>query len=120
MLIKGHAAIVTGGGSGLGAATARALAGAGARVALLDINDEAADAVAAEIGGLGGLCNVAHAASAEAAGGKARAAHGAARILINRARIGPAPRLVGRHGPMALDAFRPVIAINLVGSFNLL
>jgi NAD(P)-dependent dehydrogenase (short-subunit alcohol dehydrogenase family) len=120
MLIKGHAAIVTGGGSGLGAATARALAGAGARVALLDINDEAADAVAAEIGGLGVLCNVADAASAEAAVGKARAAHGAARILINCAGIGPAARIVGRDGPMALDAFRQVIEINLIGSFNLM
>jgi NAD(P)-dependent dehydrogenase (short-subunit alcohol dehydrogenase family) len=120
MLIKGHAAIVTGGGSGLGAATARALAGAGARVALLDINDEAADAVAAEIAGLGVLCNVADAASAEAAVGKARAAHGAARILINCAGIGPAARIVGRDGPMALDAFRQVIEINLIGSFNLM
>jgi NAD(P)-dependent dehydrogenase (short-subunit alcohol dehydrogenase family) len=120
MLIKGHAAIVTGGGSGLGAATARALAGVGARVALLDINDEAADAVAAEIGGLGVLCNVADAASAEAAVGKARAAHGAARILINCAGIGPAARIVGRDGPMALDAFRQVIEINLIGSFNLM
>jgi len=120
MLIKGHAAIVTGGGSGLGAATARALAGAGAKVALLDINDKAADAVAAEIGGLAVRCNVADAASAEAAVGKARAAHGAARILINCAGIGPAARIVGRDGPMALDAFRQVIEINLIGSFNLM
>jgi NAD(P)-dependent dehydrogenase (short-subunit alcohol dehydrogenase family) len=120
MLIKGHAAIVTGGGSGLGAATARALAGAGAKVALLDINDKAAEAVAAEIGGLAVRCNVADAASAEAAVGKARAAHGAARILINCAGIGPAARIVGRDGPMALDAFRQVIEINLIGSFNLM
>ncbi len=120
MQVKGHAAIVTGGGSGLGAATARALAGAGAKVALLDINDKAADAVAAEIGGLAVRCNVADAASAEAAVGKARAAHGAARILINCAGIGPAARIVGRDGPMALDAFRQVIEINLIGSFNLM
>jgi NAD(P)-dependent dehydrogenase (short-subunit alcohol dehydrogenase family) len=120
MLIKGHAAIVTGGGSGLGAATARALAGAGAKIALLDINDKAAEAVAAEIGGLAVRCNVADAASAEAAVGKARAAHGAARILINCAGIGPAARIVGRDGPMALDAFRQVIEINLLGSFNLM
>ncbi len=120
MLIKGHAAIVTGGGSGLGAATARALAGVGAKVALLDINDKAAETVAAEIGGLAVRCNVADAASAEAAVGKARAAHGAARILINCAGIGPAARIVGRDGPMALDAFRQVIEINLIGSFNLM
>jgi len=120
MLIKGHAAIVTGGGSGLGAATARALAGAGAKVALLDINEKAADTVAAEIGGLAIRCDVADAASAETAVGKARAAHGAARILINCAGIGPAARIVGRDGPMALDAFRQVIEINLIGSFNLM
>ncbi len=120
MLIKGHAAIVTGGGSGLGAATARALAGAGAKVALLDINDKAAGAVAAEIGALAIRCDVADAGSAEAAVGKARAAHGAARVLINCAGIGPAARIVGRDGPMALDAFRQVIEINLIGSFNLM
>ena len=120
MLIKDHAAIVTGGGSGLGAATARALAGAGAKVALLDINEKAADTVAAEIGGLAVRCNVADAGSAEAAVGKARSAHGAARILINCAGIGPAARIVGRDGPMALDAFRQVIEINLIGSFNLM
>jgi NAD(P)-dependent dehydrogenase (short-subunit alcohol dehydrogenase family) len=120
MLIKGHAAIVTGGGSGLGAATARALAAAGAKIALLDVNDKAAGAVAAEIGGLAVHCNVADAASAETAIGKARAAHGVARILVNCAGIGPAARIVGRDGPMALDAFRQVIEINLIGSFNLM
>ena len=120
MQIKNHAAIVTGGGSGLGAATARALAEAGAKVALLDINEQAAGAVAAEIGGLAVACNVADAASAERAVGAARAAHGAARILINCAGIGPAARIVGRDGPMALDAFRQVIEINLVGTFNLM
>ncbi len=119
MQIKDHAAIVTGGGSGLGAATARALAGAGARVAVFDINEKAAAAVAGEIGGIAVACNVADAASAEAAIGKARAAHGAARILINCAGIGPAARIVGRDGPMALDAFRQVIEVNLIGSFNL-
>ncbi len=120
MQVKGHAAIVTGGGSGLGAATARALAGAGAKVAVLDINEAAAKAVAAEIGGLAIACNVADAASAEQAVAAARAAHGAARILINCAGIGPAARIVGRDGPMPLDAFRQVIEINLIGSFNLM
>ncbi len=120
MEIKGHAAIVTGSGSGLGAATARALAGAGAKVALFDINEKAAAALAAEIGGIALACNVADAASGETAVGKARAAHGAARILINCAGIGPAARIVGREGPMALDAFRQVIEVNLIGSFNLM
>jgi NAD(P)-dependent dehydrogenase (short-subunit alcohol dehydrogenase family) len=120
MQVKGHAAIVTGGGSGLGAATARALAAAGAKVAVLDINEAAAKAVAAEIGGTAVLCNVADAASAETAVAMARAAHGASRILINCAGIGPASRIVGRDGPMPLDAFRQVIEINLIGSFNLM
>jgi NAD(P)-dependent dehydrogenase (short-subunit alcohol dehydrogenase family) len=120
MQIQNHAALVTGGGSGLGAATARALAAAGAKVALLDINEKAAAAIAAEIGGLAVACNVADAASAEKAVATARAAHGAARILINCAGIGPAARIVGREGPMALDAFRQVIEINLIGSFNLM
>jgi NAD(P)-dependent dehydrogenase (short-subunit alcohol dehydrogenase family) len=120
MRIETHAAIVTGGGSGLGAATAQALAEAGAKVALLDINETAAASVAAEIGGHAIACDVADAASAERAVGMARAAHGAARILINCAGIGPAARIVGRDGPMALDAFRRVIEINLIGSFNLM
>jgi NAD(P)-dependent dehydrogenase (short-subunit alcohol dehydrogenase family) len=120
MQIKGHAAIVTGGGSGLGAATARALAAAGAKVAVLDINEAAAKSVAAEIGGTAVPCNVADSASAEQAVAAARAAHGAARILINCAGIGPASRIVGRDGPMPLDAFRQVIEINLIGSFNLM
>jgi NAD(P)-dependent dehydrogenase (short-subunit alcohol dehydrogenase family) len=120
MQVKGHAAIVTGGGSGLGAATARALAGAGAKVAVLDINEAAAKAVAAEIGGTAVVCNVADAASAEKAVATARIAHGASRILINCAGIGPAARIVGRDGPMPLDAFRQVIEINLIGSFNLM
>jgi NAD(P)-dependent dehydrogenase (short-subunit alcohol dehydrogenase family) len=120
MQVKGHAAIVTGGGSGLGAATARALAGACAKVAVLDINEAAAKAVAAEIGGTAVACNVADAASAETAVATARAAHGASRILINCAGIGPAARIVGRDGPMPLDAFRQVIEINLIGSFNLM
>ena len=120
MQVKGHAAIVTGGGSGLGAATARALAGAGAKVAVFDINEAAAKAVAAEIGGTAVVCNVADAASAEKAVATARTAHGASRILINCAGIGPAARIVGRDGPMPLDAFRQVIEINLIGSFNLM
>lgn len=120
MQVKGHAAIVTGGASGLGAATARALAKAGAKVAVFDVNEAAGRAVAAEIGGLAVVCDVADAASAEAAVAKARQAHGAARIAINCAGIGPAARIVGKEGPMPLDQFRRVIEINLIGSFNIL
>lgn len=120
MDVKGHGAIITGGGSGLGAETARYLAKAGAKVCLLDINGEAADSIAKETGGLGLACDVADAGQAEAAVARAREAHGPARVLINCAGIAPAKRIVGRNGPMPLADFETVIRINLIGSFNLL
>jgi NAD(P)-dependent dehydrogenase (short-subunit alcohol dehydrogenase family) len=120
MQVAGHAAIVTGGGSGLGAGTARALAKAGAKVAVLDVNLDAAKAVAAEIGGLAFGCDVANAASVETAIAEAAAKHGAARIAVNCAGVAPAARIVGREGPMALDDFARVITINLIGSFNVM
>jgi NAD(P)-dependent dehydrogenase (short-subunit alcohol dehydrogenase family) len=120
MRLDGQAAIVTGGASGLGAATAQRLAGAGCRVAVLDINKAAAEAHARHVGGIGIACDVADAASAEAAVAKAREAHGAARLLVNCAGVGTAGRIVGRDGPLALPAFERVIRINLIGSFNLL
>lgn len=120
MDVSGHGAIVTGGGSGLGAETARHLAAAGARVTALDLNAEAAEAVAGEIGGLGLACDVGDAAQAEAAVAQAREAHGSCRVLVNCAGIAPAKRIVGRDGPMPLEAFEAVIRANLIGSFNLL
>lgn len=120
MRLDGQAAIVTGGASGLGAATARRLAGGGCRVALLDINQSAAEARARDIGGIGIACDVADAASAEAAVAMARDAHGPARLLVNCAGVGTAGRIVGRDGPIQLAAFERVIRINLIGSFNLL
>jgi NAD(P)-dependent dehydrogenase (short-subunit alcohol dehydrogenase family) len=120
MRLDGHSAIVTGGASGLGAATAQRLARAGCRVAVLDINQSAAEASAQQIGGIGIVCDVADAASAEAAVGRARDAHGPARVLVNCAGIGTAGRIVGRDGPMPLAAFERVIRVNLIGSFNLL
>ena len=120
MELKGHAAIVTGGASGLGAACARALAAAGAKVALFDVNEKAASEVAAEINAIAVACDVSDAASAEAAVKKAAAAHGPARILVNCAGIGPAKRIVGRDGPMPLADFERVIRVNLIGSFNMM
>ena len=118
MDIAGHAAIVTGGASGLGAATARMLAEAGARVALLDVNQKAAAEVAIDINGIAIACDVTDSASTEKAFAKAAADHGVARILINCAGVGPAKRIVGRDGPMPLAEFERVIAINLIGTFN--
>lgn len=121
MKIAGHAAIVTGAGSGMGAASARTLAAAGARVTLLDLNGAGAEAVAAECGGLALTCDVGDAASAEQAVVAAREAHGAARILVNCAGIAPAQRVVSRDGnAMPLGDFEQVIRVNLVGTFNLL
>ena len=118
--IKGLAAVVTGGGSGLGAATAAHLASLGARVAVVDINKAAAEAQAAAIGGLAIACDVADAAAGEAAFAAARAAHGPVRILVNCAGVATPGRIVGREGPLKLEAFERVIRINLIGTFNML
>jgi len=120
MLLQGQASAVTGGGSGLGAATAALLARAGCRVAVLDINRDAAAASAARFGGIGVACDVADSASAEAALAEARAAHGVERLLVNCAGVGTAGRIVGRDGPLALAAFERVIRVNLIGTFNML
>jgi NAD(P)-dependent dehydrogenase (short-subunit alcohol dehydrogenase family) len=115
---QGQAALVTGGGSGLGAATAAKLVARGAMVAILDVNLDAAKAVAARIGGLAIACDVTDDKATAAAVAAARAAHGAARILVNCAGVGPAKRIVGRDGPMPLADFERVIRINLIGTFN--
>jgi NAD(P)-dependent dehydrogenase (short-subunit alcohol dehydrogenase family) len=120
MEVDGKSAIVTGGGSGLGAATARALAKAGAKVSLLDVNLAQAEAVAQEIGGRAFACDVSDAAAADAALSAAAEAFGEARILVNCAGIAPATRVVGREGPHDLETFRKVIEVNLIGSFNML
>ncbi|MDB5969362.1 MAG: 3-hydroxyacyl-CoA dehydrogenase [Hydrocarboniphaga sp.] len=120
MQIQNVPALVVGGASGLGAATARRLAAAGAKVSVLDFNIEAAQALAHEIGGFAVRCNVTSAESAEDAIRAARDRHGAARILINTAGIAPAGKIVGRNGPLPLDDFRKGIEVNLIGSFNTL
>jgi NAD(P)-dependent dehydrogenase (short-subunit alcohol dehydrogenase family) len=120
MKLEGTAAVVTGAASGLGAATAGLLAGRGAKVALLDLDERRGRSVAEAVGGVFCPCDVADAASAERAITDAAAAHGAARILVCCAGIGTAARIVGREGPMPLADFDRVVRINLIGTFNLM
>ena len=109
---------MTGGGSGLGRTTAERLAALGAKVAILDVNGEAARAAAAKIGGIGIACDVTSADGMVAAVAEARSRHGAARILVACAGIGPARRMVGRDGPQPLEDFGKVINVNLIGTYN--
>jgi NAD(P)-dependent dehydrogenase (short-subunit alcohol dehydrogenase family) len=120
MNIQGQAALVTGGASGLGAATARELARLGARVAVLDRNAEGAAVVAAEIGGIGIECDITSTDSVLAALDAARAVHGPARLLMNVAGIGSAKRIVGKDGaPAPLEDFERVVRVNLIGTYNI-
>jgi len=121
MDIQGNAALVTGGASGLGAETVRHLAAAGAKVAILDLNRQAAQALAGETGGLALDCDITDTGSVERALQAAADAHGPARILMNCAGIGGARRLVGKDGtPMPLEDFSRIIQVNLVGTFNVM
>ncbi|MFN3524925.1 MAG: SDR family NAD(P)-dependent oxidoreductase, partial [Paracoccus sp. (in: a-proteobacteria)] len=121
MRTDNQAAIVTGGASGLGGATARMLAGAGAKVAILDLNDEAGQAMAQATGGIFVRTDVTDAASVADAMAQAEARHGIARILVNCAGIAPPAKVVSREGEaLALEEFSKVIAVNLLGSFNTL
>lgn len=120
MKIQGQAALVTGGASGLGEATARELARLGAKVAVLDVNITLAEKVAAEIGGVACRCDITDSDSAVAAIAKASDKHGPARILMNIAGIGTARRVVQKDGsPAPLEDFARVVNINLVGTYNM-
>jgi NAD(P)-dependent dehydrogenase (short-subunit alcohol dehydrogenase family) len=119
MKINGQAALVTGGASGLGEATARELARLGAKVAVLDVNKALAEKVAAEIGGIACECDITVTESVAAALAKAAGAHGPARILMNIAGIGTAKRVVQKDGSAAaLEDFVRVVNINLIGTYN--
>ena len=121
MELTNVAAIVTGGASGLGGATAEMLAAGGAKVAIFDLNEELGQAHAAKIGGKFFKVNVADDASAAEGIAAAEAAHGVARVLVNCAGIVAAAKTVGRDAtPHALDTFRRVIEINLIGTFNVI
>ena len=120
MRLDGVAAIVTGGGSGLGRATAEALAARGAKVAVFDLNLKAAEEVAKATRGLALAGDVADEAAAGGAIAKAAAAQGPARVLVNCAGVGVARRVVGREGPHSLAEFEKVIRVNLIGTFNMI
>ncbi len=118
MDLNGAVAVVTGGASGLGAAAARALAAEGAKVAILDVNDDLGEAVAGELGGIFSHCDVTSEDDV-AAGVDAAARLGEIRVVVNCAGIGPPCRTLARDGtPHSLALFRKVIDINLVGTFN--
>ncbi len=121
MDIHGQTALVTGGGSGLGAETARELARQGARIAILDRNEAAARTVAAQCGGLGLGADITDTQSLQGALAHIRATLGPVRMLMNVAGIGGAKRVVGRDGaPMPLETFAHTIEVNLIGTFNVL
>jgi NAD(P)-dependent dehydrogenase (short-subunit alcohol dehydrogenase family) len=120
MNINGIAVAITGGASGLGAGVAKLLAANGAKVGILDLNEELGQALATEIGGAFARCDVSDEASAIAALDKLEARNGVARVLVNCAGIGTPGRIVGKDGPQALSAFEKVIRVNLIGSFNMM
>lgn len=122
MKIHGLTAVITGGASGMGAATGAYLVGRGARVALLDTNADALKKQAAEIGGdaCAVVCDVTDAESAERAMAEAVKAVGVPQVLVNCAGVADAGRVVGRKGPLPLEAFTKVISVNLIGSFNVM
>ena len=117
---NGHIAAVTGAGSGLGEATARALAAKGAKVAILDLSLERAEKVANEIGGIAVRCDVSNEESAVAAFAEIEAKLGTARMLVNCAGIAVGVKTIGKDGPHSLSVFRQVIEVNLIGSFNMI
>lgn len=120
MKLQNTGAIVTGGASGLGAATAKHLANAGVKVAILDLNLDLAKNIANEIGGIAINCDVTNESNVTEALATSKAAHGVCRILVNCAGIGSATRIVGREGPMPLNHFEQIIKVNLIGSFNVM
>jgi NAD(P)-dependent dehydrogenase (short-subunit alcohol dehydrogenase family) len=118
--LEGAGTIVAGGASGLGAATARAVAGRGGRVAIADLNEEAAQALADELGGVAFKADVTNEDEVRAAVDGAVEAFGGIRFAVSCAGIGWAERTVGKNGPANLQPFETVIRVNLIGTFNVL
>jgi NAD(P)-dependent dehydrogenase (short-subunit alcohol dehydrogenase family) len=120
MQLKDVAVLITGGGSGLGAATARAMAAKGAKIAVLDQSKENAEKVAAEVKGVAVHADVTDEEQVKAGLAKAESAHGIARVLMNCAGIGSSQRIVGKDGVYPLAKFARIINVNLIGTFNCL
>jgi len=119
MQIRGNVFLITGGASGLGAASARLIAAEGGKVVIADLNEDAGNALAKELGGAFVNCNVA----SEEDGARAVAAAtalGTLRGLVNCAGIAPAVKTVGKDGPHPLDTFSKTVSVNLIGTFNMI
>ena len=120
MELSNTVAVVTGGASGLGAATVRAFCARGARAAILDLSRDIGEALARELGD-GAIfveADVTDAESVAAAVARARSQLGGVHILVNCAGVGTAGKVLGREGPLPLDQFTRTVMINLIGSFN--
>lgn len=120
MQLSDRVFVITGAGSGLGAAVARMAVGAGARVALLDINTDAGQAMADELGALFLRADVTSANDSQAAINAALDTFGRIDVAVNCAGIAPGEKIVGRDGPHELDSFARAVQINLIGTFNVL
>ncbi len=120
MQLQNQIALVTGGGSGMGRATAETLAQAGMRVAVLDRSAEAAQQVAQAIGGLALVADVANDSAVEQALAECQKQLGVPRLVVNCAGVATAGRIVGKEGALPMASFRTVLDINLMGSFNVL
>ncbi len=120
MHIKQTVVLITGGGSGIGAATARHLASLGALVALIDCNSDAVNSVANEIHGLGLVADVTDEEQVAQAIETIQSEWGGLRVLINCAGIAPAKRILGKAGVMPLSDFQHVLQVNVIGTFNVL
>src|SRR3979411_3309961 len=120
MQLKDVAVLIPGGGSGLGAATARAMAAEGAKIAVLDQSKENAEKVAAEVKGVALHADVTDEEQVKDGIAEAEAGHGVARVLMNCAGIGGSQRIVGKDGVYPLAKFVRIINVKLIGTFNLL
>ena len=118
--VSGKVVMITGGSRGLGRAMSLAFAERGAKVAIVDLQDDKAAQVAADIGGIAVRADVTSEADIRAALAAAASAHGVVRVAVNCAGVAPAARVVSKKGVHALDMFQKVVNINLIGTFNVI